>query len=129
MKWNKVSEVGFPKLEEINTSVTVLCATRNEYFRRYETLIMRYEKRCVRGNVIERWKRYSSDNIYYTPENIIAWAEIPVYNPEQERLIDADALKREIPETSVSAFENCRNCTLLDKEAIIGIIDKQPTVE
>ena len=45
------------------------------------------------------------------------------------RLIDADALKLAIPETSVDAFQNCRNCVLLDKEQVNELIDAAPTVD
>lgn len=45
------------------------------------------------------------------------------------RLIDADELKKSIPETSVDVFENCRNCTLLDKEQVNELIDAAPTVD
>mgnify|MGYP006879542752 CR=1 FL=1 len=45
------------------------------------------------------------------------------------RTIDADALKKAIPETSVDAFQNCRNCVLLDKEQVNELIDAAPTVE
>lgn len=45
------------------------------------------------------------------------------------RLIKADALKKVIPETSVDAFQNCRNCTLLDKEQVTELIDAAPTIE
>ena len=45
------------------------------------------------------------------------------------RLIDADALKKAIPETSVDAFENCRNCVLLDKEQVNELIDAAPTID
>lgn len=45
------------------------------------------------------------------------------------RLTDADALKLAIPETSVDAFQNCRNCTLLSKEQVLELIDAAPTIE
>lgn len=45
------------------------------------------------------------------------------------RLTDADALKLAIPETSVDAFQNCRNCTLLSKEEVLELIDAAPTIE
>lgn len=45
------------------------------------------------------------------------------------RLVDADALKLAIPETSVDAFQNCRYCVLLDKEQVNELIDAAPTVE
>lgn len=45
------------------------------------------------------------------------------------RIIDADALKLAIPETSVDAFQNCRYCVLLDKEQVNELIDAAPTVE
>lgn len=45
------------------------------------------------------------------------------------RIIDADALKLAIPETSVDAFQNCRNCVLLDKEQVNELIDAAPTVD
>ena len=43
------------------------------------------------------------------------------------RLIDADIIK--IPSTSVDAFENCRNCKLLDEYQVKEIIDDAPTVD
>ena len=43
------------------------------------------------------------------------------------RLIDADALKVSVPDTSADIFENCRNCkTLMDWE-VKELIDQQPT--
>ena len=45
------------------------------------------------------------------------------------RAIDADALKSVIPKTRESAFEDCRECTLLDKEQVQLLIDKQPTLD
>lgn len=45
------------------------------------------------------------------------------------RLINAAAFKKAIPETSVDAFQNCRNCTLLDKEQVTDLIDAAPTIE
>ena len=45
------------------------------------------------------------------------------------RLIDADALKKAIPETRVDIFENCRYCVLLDKEQVTELIDAAPTIE
>ena len=45
------------------------------------------------------------------------------------RLIDADALIKNIPNTHEDIFENCRNCKLLDKNQIVDIIDEQPTIE
>ena len=45
------------------------------------------------------------------------------------RLIDADALKKAIPNTHVDIFENCRNCILLDDEQVKQIIDDAPTIE
>ena len=48
---------------------------------------------------------------------------------KEMRLINADALKLAIPETSVDAFQNCRNCVLLDKEQVNELIDAAPTIE
>ena len=45
------------------------------------------------------------------------------------RIIDADALKLAIPETSVDAFQNCRNCVLLDNEQVNELIDAAPTID
>ena len=46
------------------------------------------------------------------------------------RLIDADELIKAIPDdTSADIFENCRNCSLLDKEGIVYIINERPTVD
>ena len=44
------------------------------------------------------------------------------------RLIDADALKKMIPDTRVDIFENCRNCALLTAEDVMRLIDEAPTV-
>ncbi len=43
------------------------------------------------------------------------------------RPIDADKIK--IPDTHVDAFENCRNCELLDKYQVQELIDSAPTIE
>ena len=45
------------------------------------------------------------------------------------RLIDADALKKAIPNTHMDIFENCRNCRLLDDEQVKQLIDDTPTIE
>lgn len=45
------------------------------------------------------------------------------------RLIDADALKENIPNTSVDIFENCRNCTTLCDWQVKELIDKMPTID
>lgn len=45
------------------------------------------------------------------------------------RMIDADELKASIPETNVSIFENCHDCTLLDAEQVKELIDDAPTIE
>lgn len=45
------------------------------------------------------------------------------------RLIDADALKVNVPSTSADFFENCRNCRLLDEDQVKEIIDNAPTVD
>ena len=45
------------------------------------------------------------------------------------RLINADTLQEQIPETSVDIFENCRNCSLLDKDQVLEIIDAAPTID
>lgn len=45
------------------------------------------------------------------------------------RTIDADELKKAIPETSVDGFQNCRNCLLLDREQVNAIIDAAPTID
>lgn len=45
------------------------------------------------------------------------------------RLIDADALKLCIPNTSADIFENCRNCKLLDDYTVIELIDNAPTID
>jgi hypothetical protein len=44
-----------------------------------------------------------------------------------QRLIDANSIK--IPSTSVDAFENCRNCNLLDEFQVREIIDSEPTID
>lgn len=45
------------------------------------------------------------------------------------RLIDADALKKSVPNTHVDIFENCRNCELLDDEQVEELIDNAPTID
>ena len=45
------------------------------------------------------------------------------------RLIDADKLKEMVPTTSVDMFENCRNCSLLNEEQVMELIDMTPTVD
>lgn len=129
MKWNKVSETGFPQIEKVGETRLCLCAVFNDFRKRYDTCIMYYEKRIIRGKNVERWRYYSTDNIYSSPEKIVAWATIPVYNPDQGRLIDADALIEALPETHVPMFENCRECTAMTKEDVIEIIKNQPTAE
>lgn len=44
-------------------------------------------------------------------------------------MIDINTLKNAIPDTRVSMFENCRECTLLSKEEILRIIDSLPEIE
>lgn len=48
--------------------------------------------------------------------------------PPHGRLIDADKLKDNIPETKVSAFEICSECGLLDEVEVEDFIDDAPTV-
>ena len=43
------------------------------------------------------------------------------------RLIDADALKANVPDTSADIFENCRNCKTLMDWQVKELIDQQPT--
>ena len=45
------------------------------------------------------------------------------------RLIDADALKENIPNTNVDIFENCHNCTTLCDWEVKELIDKQPVID
>ena len=45
------------------------------------------------------------------------------------RIIDADYLIKTIPNTDVDMFDNCGRCTLLDREEVIAIINKAPTIE
>lgn len=45
------------------------------------------------------------------------------------KLIYADVLIKAIPETRVDIFENCRNCSLLDKDDVISIINNLPSAE
>lgn len=45
------------------------------------------------------------------------------------RPIDADALKKSVPNTHVDIFENCRNCELLDDEQVEELIDTAPTID
>ena len=44
------------------------------------------------------------------------------------RMIDADALKENVPDTSADIFENCRNCKTLMDWQVKELIDQQPTV-
>lgn len=44
------------------------------------------------------------------------------------RLIDADALKANVPETRADIFEDCRRCTTLMDWEVKELVDKQPTV-
>ena len=43
------------------------------------------------------------------------------------RPIDADAIQ--IPKTHADAFENCRNCELLDADQVREIINSTPTID
>lgn len=45
------------------------------------------------------------------------------------RLIDKYNLIKTIPNTDIDMFENCGRCTLLDKEEVIAIINKAPTID
>ena len=45
------------------------------------------------------------------------------------RLIDADALKKAIPETTVDASTKYRFCVTFEREDILAIIDEAPTVD
>lgn len=45
------------------------------------------------------------------------------------RLIDADALKANVPNTNVDIFENCRNCSTLMDWQVKELIDKMPTID
>ena len=45
------------------------------------------------------------------------------------RLIDADALKENVPNTNVDIFENCRNCSTLMDWQVKELIDKMPTID
>ena len=45
------------------------------------------------------------------------------------RLIDADALKKAIPETTVDASTKYRYCVTFEREDVLAIIDAAPTVE
>ena len=45
------------------------------------------------------------------------------------RLIDADNIIKTIPNTNIDMFENCGRCTLLDKEDVIALINKAPTID
>ena len=45
------------------------------------------------------------------------------------RLIDADRLKRSVPDTEIDIFEICGGCTLLDREQVYDIIDEQPIID
>lgn len=45
------------------------------------------------------------------------------------KLIDADALKANVPNTNVDIFENCRNCSTLMDWEVKELIDKMPTID
>ena len=45
------------------------------------------------------------------------------------RLIDADTLKANVPNTNVDIFENCRNCSTLMDWQVKELIDKMPTID
>ena len=45
------------------------------------------------------------------------------------RLIDADALKENVPNTNVDIFENCRNCSTLMDWQVKELIDQMPTID
>ena len=45
------------------------------------------------------------------------------------RLIDADALKKAIPETTVDASTKYRYCVTFEREDVLAIIDAAPTVD
>lgn len=45
------------------------------------------------------------------------------------RLIDADALKKAIPETTVDASTKYRYCITFEREDVLATIDAAPTVE
>ena len=45
------------------------------------------------------------------------------------RLIDAEMLKENIPNTNVDIFENCRNCSTLTDWQVKELIDKMPTID
>ena len=45
------------------------------------------------------------------------------------RLIDADALKANVPNTNVDIFENCRNCNTLMDWQVKELIGKMPTID
>lgn len=45
------------------------------------------------------------------------------------RYIDADELIKRLPTAEADMFENCRNCTTLDKEQIVGIIYEALTAD
>lgn len=45
------------------------------------------------------------------------------------RLIDADEMKKAIPETTVDASTKYRYCVTFEREDVLAIIDEAPTVE
>lgn len=45
------------------------------------------------------------------------------------RLIDADALEKAIPETTVDASTKYRYCVTFEREDVLAIIDAAPTIE
>lgn len=45
------------------------------------------------------------------------------------RLVDADALKKAIPETTVDASTKYRYCVTFEREDVLAIIDDAPTVD
>ena len=52
----------------------------------------------------------------------------PTCNQLATDLISRAETIKAIPQTSVDMFENCRNCELLDREQVIDIINKLPSV-
>lgn len=86
MSWNKVSEVGFPKLGEVrdsvysSTHIECLCAIL-DYKGNYCTVHYTYEKIRLLKGVVERWKD-TYGTIVRATDKIVAWMPFPKYEPE-----------------------------------------------
>ena len=78
MHWNKVSEVGFPKLPDGIDSMLCICAFKR-LAGKPKSYICKYEKTYAGGKTTERWKDYYGDYYIKNTDNIIAWMPVPQY--------------------------------------------------